>query len=161
MSFVRIISVCVIFALSGCDVTLYSGSDGRQAAVAAGTPTLETIGSVQPATVQELRRNAMRAAPFMVNCTSEKDRAQARASLTRAQILDAVTTADANELPSGCTATRPPRGTVPVVVDRTLSENDQRVWLVDMYYPSNPNRPWFFIVGDITIIDNNYFGRRF
>jgi len=44
MSFIRIISVFAIFALSACGLTVYSGSEGRQAAVANGMPTLESLG---------------------------------------------------------------------------------------------------------------------
>lgn len=44
MSFIRIISVCALLVLSACDVTVYSGSDGYQAAVNNGMPTPETVG---------------------------------------------------------------------------------------------------------------------
>jgi len=152
-SIAKLFIAIAALALSACAATLTTG--GNPVVI----PTVESIRSqVQPATVGELRQNALRAAPYMVNCITEASRNLVAPTLTRAQIVSATTTADAGALPSGCTSARPPRGTVPVIVERTLSKNGERVWLVDMYYPSSPNKPWFYVLGDLSVIQNPYFG---
>ena len=45
MSFIKTVSLFAFIALSACSVNVYSGSDGRQAAVDAGMPTLESMAA--------------------------------------------------------------------------------------------------------------------
>jgi len=146
-SFIRTCAtVATLGFATACTVTVAPG----------GGPLITTP---PPATVAELQQNTVRAAPFMTQCRTDAQRRFAPTVLTRAQIRSSTTTTNAGSMPSGCTSARPPVGTFAVIIDRDVTIDNRLVWYVDMYYPSNPTRPWRYIVADRSILQSPYFSR--
>jgi len=113
-----------------------------------------------PATVQELQDNSVRVAPLMVICRTNDQRRQVLLELTAAQIRSANTTFRNGSMPSGCAPARPPEGTFIEISPAQFDRSGQPVWFVDMYYPSNPHRPWLYVVADQRILFGSNFERR-
>jgi len=83
--------------------------------------------------------------PLLVFCKRPEQREEARNTLARAQFLGAAAAQRDNALPSGCTVAVPPQGSVPVFIARVPARDGRPVYLVDMFYPSNPDRAWYYI----------------